>query len=154
LNYQVLTLTHAGGEEFVALGPDNAITASQPDAGGPYAALSSGWLYAVGQAPRLRCGRVGAAAEGTRVVMHTIAGGGNTQRVRVILLNGSGVSVTYDGLDRTRLATDNSYVDGVIDMAGDLVAFGNVAPFDRDATEGSMGIMDEIDAARQQYHVD
>jgi hypothetical protein len=57
-------------------------------------------------------------------------------------------------LDRTRLATDNSYVDGVIDMAGDLVAFGNVAPFDRDATEGSMGIMDEIDAARQQYHVD
>jgi|SRR5687767_14896529 hypothetical protein len=153
--YTVLTLQHSDGRTFKALGQEDTISESEADAFGPAIALSRGWAYTVGSAPTIRCGRSQAAAQSTRLVMHTIESGGRLERVRVILLDASQVEVTFEDVEKSQsLTKDQSYVDVWLDSSGGFERFGDVEPFDRNTTPGSIGLMDEIDVARAQHNVE
>ena len=156
MSYVAFTLEHSNGDRFVALGPEDAISPASPDTGSAVVLLAAKWGYGTGQRPAYRCGHVNAGATGTRMVMQTISGNQDqVARVRVIRIDGSNIEVTFDGVAASRtLARDNSYVDVWVGPDGEFQQFGNVSPFDRNSTEGSEGLMDEVDAARALHDVD
>ena len=153
--YVVHTLQHSNGSTFKGLGPDDSIWVPPAEAFGPSIALSRGWAYTVGNAPAVKCGAVGAVAQGTRMVVHTLEAAGRLERVRVIRLDGSDIQVTFEGVEKTQTLTkDISYVDVWLDSSGEFDRFGDVEPFNRSTTPGSIGLMDEIDVARAQHNVE
>src|SRR5688500_8091304 len=103
MSYVVHTLHHAGGDAFVVLGPEDAVSVPAPDSPAAYAEVSIGWAYATGKRPAVLSNNVNTSAHGTRMVLHTIpVNGSPVERVRVILLDGAAVDVTVTGSAATR----------------------------------------------------
>ena len=157
--YIVLDVVGAEGQSYRALGPEDQISLppSGPDAPGFVAVhLAHQWAYLSGTRPGVDRQGFHAMSPSTKLVVHTIDdAAGNVQRVRTILLAGTSVTVSFDRAAQMReLTSANTYVDVWLTSTGGIDHLGDVGDFDRDATEGSEGLMDEVDAARAQHNVD
>jgi hypothetical protein len=157
--YIVLDVEGEAGQSYQALGHEGTLSLPQqgPDTPGLVAVrLAQRWAYATGVKPAVDREGFHAMSPSTKLLVHTIDGaGGNVERVRAILLDGTSVNVAFDGAAETRELTKvDTCVDVWLTSAGGFDHFGDVAEFYRDATEGSEGVMDEVDAARAQHKVD
>ena len=159
MSYEVLPVNGPGGQSFTALGPTGALEMppTGPDTLAPIVIrVRHGWGYGTGSGPAFERSGVASHSPSTKLVVQAIAGGAGTgDRVRTILLEGTKVEVKLrEGSQTRQLTSTNTYVDAWIASDGKFDHFGDVAPFDPNSTEGSIGLMDEIDAARAQHDVD
>jgi hypothetical protein len=157
LSYVLVDVEGDGGVDFQALAPNNAIEVSPgpgPDAA-PEIALVRSWLYLVGNRPSVVSDIAAGGSDTTKLVAHFIdPTTGNNGRVRFILLEGQGAWVRrLDGTDVHALSKAMSYVDAWRASGGGLDHIDDAHDFDRDTTPGSDGIMDAVDAARQEHGV-
>ena len=146
-----------GGVEFQALAPNNAIQMNPgpgPDSA-PQIELVRHWVYVVGNRPSAIGDIVAGGSDTTKLVMHYIEPtAGNNGRVRFILIEGQGAWVRrLDGTDSHALSKSMSYIDAWRTSTGSLDHIDDAQDFDRDTTPGSEGLMDEVDAARQEHGV-
>jgi hypothetical protein len=157
VGHVLIDIEGAGGVDFQALAPNNAVQVNPgpgPDAA-PQIELVGHWVYLVGNKPSVVSDIAAGGSDTTKLVAHFIdPTSGNNGRVRFILVEGQGAWVRrLDATDSHALSKEMTYIDAWRAITGSLDHIDDAEDFDRDTTPGSEGIMDDVDAARQEHGV-